>query len=138
MKLIYQTQFPLKTVSEANCHEHWTVKYRRHKKQKKFIWAILKRDRPKISLPCLIKLKRIGKRKLDSDNLQMSLKWIRDAVADTIFPGQIAGKADDSDQLSWEYSQEVSSNYEVSISIYSLDKCCVPLIPNELSDQRIA
>lgn len=110
----------IKTVSEANSSEHWTKKAKRHRLQKKSIWAFFKRDNPNITLPCLIKLTRIGKKLLDDDNLPVSMKYIRDAIADQIFPNLAPGQADNDKRLKWEYSQEIGSKYGVKIEIFKI------------------
>lgn len=57
---------------------------------------------------------------MDSDNLAISMKYIRDALAEWIVDreGELAiGKADETDKLTWVYDQEVGKNYEVKIQI---------------------
>lgn len=58
---------------------------------------------------------RIGKRKMDFDNLVSSLKYVRDAIADFIFPGLPPGRADDHPLLFWEYRQKIDKKYSVQI-----------------------
>lgn len=108
-------QIPIHTVSEANTQEHWTKKKKRHDLQKRWIWLFFKKERPDISFPCHIKLTRIGKKMLDSDNLPVSMKWIRDTVADTLIPGKAPGQADNDPGLSWEYDQQIGKEYAVKI-----------------------
>lgn len=118
MKQILKWQLPIHTVSEANSREHWHKKAKRHNAQRTWIWAQFASEKPNIPLPCIIKLTRVGKRKLDSDNLPVSMKWIRDAIADMIFPDQAAGKADDDPRLEWEYDQKIGKEYEVHVEIF--------------------
>jgi hypothetical protein len=118
--LQYSWTIPVYTVSEANTNQHWAKKKKRTDLQKRWIWLIFKRDKPDIKLPCLIKLIRIGKRKLDDDNLPVSVKILRDKIADQIIPGKAAGQADSDSRLSWEYAQEKGEN-SVRIEIYSID-----------------
>lgn len=100
-------QLPIKTVSESNSSEHWSTKHKRHKNQKKWVRIVwYKEGKPKIDLPCKVKLTRISPRTLDSDNLQGSLKWIRDAISEIIIPNTLAGRADDHPEISWEYDQQ--------------------------------
>ncbi len=121
----------IKTISEANCSEHWTIRKKRHdiqKRQVKYFWLI---NKPKITHPCTIKLTRLGKRKLDSANLPMSMKYVQDAIAILIFPEKIIyvttksgkkyinpGRADDDDLITWQYDQEISENYGVKLEIF--------------------
>lgn len=118
MKQILYLHIPTKTVSEANISEHWSKKNKRHKLQKNDVFFALLGHRSKIKFPCEILLKRLGKKLLDSDNLSFSLKWVRDAVADSIIPGLPPGKADGDPRIKWDYAQEVSKDYGVIIEIY--------------------
>jgi hypothetical protein len=120
----------VKTVSEANCSQHWVKKKKRHDIQKKSIWAFFKRDRPKIPFPCRIKLTRLGKKILDDDNLPVSMKYIRDAIADQIFPGLAPGQADNDKRLSWEYNQQISKDYGVLVQFFRVSE-------NKIQDEYV-
>lgn len=111
---------PIKTVSEANCSEHWTQKHKRHKNQKLKIKLYLLHQIKNIKLPCIIKLTRVGKRKLDDDNLPPSLKYVRDAIADLIFPGLAAGQADNDKRLIWQYDQMTAKDYAIIVSFLQM------------------
>jgi hypothetical protein len=52
-------------------------------------------------LPCTVKLIRIGSKKLDSDNLPMSLKAVRDMVS-----AWLSLPNDDDPRVRWEYGQK--------------------------------
>mgnify|MGYP001569000446 CR=1 FL=1 len=120
---------PIKTVSEANCSEHWIEKRKRHKNQQKIVWYVWQTQDVEILLPCHIKLIRLGKRKLDSDNLPMSFKYIRDEIASLLFPEKIIkvhdekrgkryrskGQCDSSTQITWEYDQKISKTYGIIV-----------------------
>lgn len=108
---------PVHTVSEANSREHWHKAALRHCSQKKLVQAYFWKERPKITLPCAITLVRIGKRKLDSDNLPVSMKYIRDAIADCLIPGLPPGRADGDMRLSWQYDQKKAYGNAVGIEI---------------------
>ncbi len=125
---------PVMTVSESNSSEHWTKKSKRHKLQKKMVWAIWSQVRPIIKLPCIIRISRIAPRVLDdSDNLPISMKWIKDAVSAKIFPEKIVvirdkdrtyqnlGFTDDSKEITWEYSQEKGNvrEYAVRVEVFN-------------------
>jgi hypothetical protein len=113
-------ELPLKTVSESNKSEHWTVASRRHRQQQFFVRLLFQRNRRPIPQPCIITLTRISPRFLDAeDNLPMSMKWIRDEIGSHLFPhkvveyktksGRIArnkGHADASPDVVWRYAQE--------------------------------
>ncbi len=107
--LIFTKVIPLKVESETNKREHWAKSNNRHKRQKDIVKFNLKG----LSLHLFqetelkIKLTRISPRKLDAkDNLPTGFKWIADAIADLIFPGKAAGRADDAANLEWDYDQE--------------------------------
>lgn len=120
MDKILDITLPIKTVSEANCSEHWTKKHKRHKLQKKHVKLAFLVYKPKITLPCLIRLIRISPRSLDSkDNLPMAFKYIADSVADYIHPGLQAGRADDDENIKWDFGQEKGSPQSIRIEVYS-------------------
>ena len=114
-KYHFEYEIPLKTTSEANSREHWAVKHKRHANQKKAIWGLFMKERPQIILPCVIHIIRISPRQLDSDNLLTSLKYIRDAIAEQLIPGKAVGRADDSRDLAWRYSQEKGKPQAIKI-----------------------
>jgi len=58
---------------------------------------------------------------LDDDNLPSSLKWIRDAVAEEVFPGLRPGQADGKEGLTWAYAQRTGKTYAVQIEVFKLD-----------------
>ena len=122
MGLILDRILPIKTVSEANSSEHWAVKGKRHKLQKRWIKLSLNLYRLKIPLPCKIKLTRIAPRKLDEgDNLPTAFKYIRDALSELITGETIAGRSDNDERISWEYSQEKGDPKKYSIRIEIMD-----------------
>lgn len=122
MKTYWNVFLAIETISEANCAQHWSVKRKRHQSQKKAIWAQFMHDRPKIDLPCKIKLTRQSILKLDSgDNLPMSMKYCRDAIADLLIPGLRPGFADSDERLIWEYDQRKGRPKGIEISISALD-----------------
>jgi hypothetical protein len=107
----------IKTVSEANCSEHWSKKHKRHSFQKKAIWAQFKKEGITIPLPCHVKLTRISSRKLDiGDNLPCAFKWIKDEIAAQITGNKVAGRGDDDERITWEYDQVKGSPQSIRIS----------------------
>lgn len=126
---------PLKTVSEANKSEHWLVARRRHKQQQFFIRRLFAKRDVKIPTPCMVKLVRLAGRELDKDdNLRMAFKWIKDEIADCLFPEkqmsyvakngkiiQLKGRTDDSPLVKWEYDQERSRILGIRIEISPLE-----------------
>ncbi len=112
-------EVPIKTVSEANCSEHWQTKSKRHNGQQRLIHLILGSDLKKIALPCTIRLTRLATREMDEDNLFLAFKWIKDQICADIFPEKVVsytnklgqsnknkGFTDNDKRIKWEYSQE--------------------------------
>lgn len=109
------------TKSELNQRDHWAARHRRAQAQKKethLMLALCSRQKPygsaakpwKPTLPCEVTLTRISPRRLDGDNLQGALKYIRDEVADWI------GVDDADDRVEWSYRQE-NGKHAVRITI---------------------
>lgn len=113
---------PTKTVSEANSREHWTKKKKRNDIQKSWVRLFFNKHKPEIGLPCKITLTRLGKKLLDDDNLPVSMKYLRDAIADHIFPGQAPGRADGDKRLTWVYFQALSKKTGVKIQFTFKEK----------------
>jgi hypothetical protein len=91
---------PVKTVSEANSHEHWRKRQRRAKAQRAAA-ALCASYLQRPSGQLVVSMCRYGKRKLDSDNLHGSLKHVRDGIADWL-------GVDDGDEslVRWECYQK--------------------------------
>lgn len=107
MKLLKYWTLPLETVSEGNLFEHWTKSNARHKKQKKMIKHYLSELSCYANKQITVKLIRISPRKLDKhDNLRMAFKFCVDEIANIIYPGLKAGRADDNALIEWDYAQE--------------------------------
>jgi hypothetical protein len=126
---------PIVTVSEANtvysktrliktgknagkpAREHWTEAHARHKEQKNAIYYACKPKISIIQLPCTVTLTRLGPRELDFDNLVISQKYVRDAIAELLTGDYVPGRADSDKRITWEYGQERSREYGVRIEI---------------------
>jgi len=120
---------PVRTVSEANMSEHWRARYRRSQSQKAAVKAIFcARDLDgEIELPCIVTLTRVGKRRMDTDNLASSLKYVRDAVAEMIItdrPGLATGWHDGDPRITWKYEQRVGENYAVELDLRTVATLC--------------
>lgn len=103
---------PLKLESEANVRCHWRVRWRRGREQKNAVALALHGHDPyEVRLPAMVTIRRVGKRKLDSDNLVISAKAVRDSVADWL------GVDDGSDEVTWRYEQIVTNDYWTEIDI---------------------
>ena len=122
-------EIPLKTVSEANSSEHWTVSSKRHRQQQFFVRALFHGLDKEIPMPCKIKLTRLNSRGLDDDNLVSAFKFLRDEISECIFPEKrkhymkkgkaisIKGRADSDPRIKWEYAQEKSQRMGIRIEI---------------------
>jgi hypothetical protein len=128
---------PIKTVSEANCTEHWSVKAKRHRQQQLFIRLAYSRYLSHLLIdtaqgePCYqIKMIRIAPRKLDDDNLVSAFKWIRDELSELLIPEKaleyidkkgktkkLKGRADSDERILWKYDQLINSPYAVRIEV---------------------
>lgn len=114
-------ELPIKTVSEANCTEHWTTKSKRHKQQAFFVRMAFLQYIGQVTLPVTITMTRCAPRELDKqDNLPMSFKWIVDELSDLVFSDrvtktcvsktgrtvEIRGRNDSDSRITWVYKQE--------------------------------
>lgn len=108
---------PIRAVSEANASEHWRVKHKRHRQQQQQLSAAWIAAGAYAKPPCSVTLSRIAPRKLDSDNLILALKWIRDCVADLLIPGLRPGRADDDPRIAWHYQQLRGAPREYAIAV---------------------
>lgn len=108
--------------SEGNLAQHWTKKSKRHKQQQFLTKIYLSRHEHLVKLPISIRMVRISPRTLDFDNLVYSLKWIRDAIADSLISGLAPGRADGDERIRWDYGQEKGKpkEYAVRIEIESM------------------
>lgn len=115
-----QLQFtvPIRVVSEANLREHWLTRHKRKKNQQEALRAYWPRDasgKLRIgTVPCVVRLTRLGPRPLDSDNLAGSFKHVQDQIAREI------GVDDGSEWVKWEYAQVPVGTrvYALRIEIY--------------------
>jgi hypothetical protein len=109
---------PVRVDSETNAREHWAKKRNRKINQKiatRYGWVDAVRPIDfRVSLPCVVRLVRVGSRKLDSDNLGESFKAIRDALAGMI------GVDDGDERIKWEYAQVAVGKrvYQVRVEVY--------------------
>lgn len=105
-------QLPMKLPSLANTRMHWRALSSVKKKQKEVVaLALYGVEVP--ALPVVVTLTRIGKRKLDDDNLASAFKYCRDEVARHI------GEDDGSSKFTWRYEQKIGKKYGIEIAIES-------------------
>lgn len=109
---------PVRVVSEANEREHWRTRHNRKKAQqeelRKWWQAANAYVLSSVSLPCTVRLLRIGPKRLDSDNLAGSFKHVQDAIAREI------GVDDGDERVKWEYEQCAVGKrvYQVRVEVY--------------------
>ena len=107
---------PIKTISRANSSEHWRsrdARVRRERTTTVLAWRAV--GSPPIPTPSTVTLTRVAPRAMDDDNLRMSMKAIRDQIA------ELAGVDDrHSKIIRYEYDQRKPSKpktYEVEVLI---------------------
>ena len=118
---------PLRTYSEANRRDHWTIRRSRNESARVAWRVIMHNYRLTDALawicpeelrlpPAVVTLTRLGPRLLDDDNLASALKALRDAVA-------LSLKVDDGDtrRVVWQYGQVISPLYGVRVRIEAAD-----------------
>ncbi len=115
---------PIRLVSLANVRMHWAVKSKLAKGQRLLgegmAKAALGKKVTDASIigameglwPYRVKITRVGKRKMDSDNLAISAKHVRDGIADAL--GVNDG---DESKITWSYAQEIGKEYSVKVEI---------------------
>lgn len=105
---------PIKVVSEANLREHWAVKAKRKTAQQVEMIVTLRnvlRQSPKVAFPCVVRLTRIGARRMDSDNLANGFKAVRDAIA------SVLGIDDGDPRITFQYDQEVIGKRQYAVKV---------------------
>lgn len=118
MLKIIELEIPIRTFSESNLSDHWTEKNKRKKQQRFLINSYMNYIKKSIKTPCIIKLTRIAPRKLDSDNLVSSFKFVRDAISDLIKPGMAPGRSD-AEGIDFMYDQSHrTKQYAIKVEIY--------------------
>jgi len=123
-------ELPIKTVSEANCSEHWSKKAKRHKQQQFFVRTVFNHNSEPIQLPCIVTLTRLCCRFYDDDNNVSCFKKIRDEMSECLIPEKrghyvtkkgkikaIKGRADSDPRIEWKYKQEKNKNPGIRIEI---------------------
>ncbi|MCE9567793.1 MAG: hypothetical protein K8U57_37820 [Planctomycetes bacterium] len=103
---LIQITLPCRVISEANRRDHWAVAKRRADAQAEALReaidnAGLTNHRP--PLPVAVTWTRIGKQKLDDDNLARSFKSLRDRLAEWL------GIDDGDPRITWRYQQSHGS-----------------------------
>lgn len=110
----------LRVDSHTNSRGRWVRAWARGKKEKEALFsawvaAVNKRKHARpVSVPCVVRLIRVGPKRLDDDNLPESFKTIRDAIAFDL------GLDDGSELIKWEYAQVAIGRreYRVRVEVY--------------------
>ena len=127
MTLLKSYTLPIETVSEGNLFEHWTKANKRHSNQKALIKLYLRELSSYRNKSITVKLVRISPRKLDAhDNLRMAFKFCVDAIADLLNPGLEAGRADDSELITWDYGQEKGKPKQKAMRVEVYENAITP------------
>lgn len=103
---------PIKTVSLTNQREHWRVRHRRVQYQREAVGLMMPHGVP---VPSVVTLTRVSPGILDDDNLQASLKSVRDEIA------KRSGIDDRDPRVQWRYAQRRGPvrRYEVVVEVDS-------------------
>lgn len=107
-------QAPIKTISEANQREHWSVKNKRKNLQQLEMLAALQNNLTgkKLSPPYVVKLIRIAPKALDTDNLAGAFKHVRDAIA-----RKLGVDDGDTEKVTWIYDQMPVRIHQYSVKV---------------------
>lgn len=107
-------RIPMKLPSLANARGCWQGKAREIKRQRGNVALYFNAtDGGKPALPVTVTLIRYGPRMLDTDNLAISFKGVRDEIAKQY------GVDDGSNQYEWEYRQAARKECGIEIRIES-------------------
>jgi len=90
----------IKLVPGDNAREHWATRARRAKNHRSAAEMVLRAKFGRApELPLVVTITRVGRGRLDTDNLAGSAKHIRDGIADWV------GVDDGNDGYAWRYEQ---------------------------------
>ena len=104
---------PIKLPSLANMRLHWRAMDRLKRSQKDAVFIALNSTTEQAPMfPVVVTIKRLGKRRMDSDNNVISAKYIRDSIAKWL--GIDDGRED---LYEWRYEQAIDTQYGVEIRI---------------------
>ncbi len=101
---------PIRCPSLSNTRMHWRAQVRLKKQQRGAVmYCMCGRDLP--PMPVVVTLTRTGPRKLDDDNLQAALKYVRDQIA------CVVGVDDGSTLYTWKYAQRVGHRVKYGVDV---------------------
>ncbi len=106
---------PIKLECATNKREHWSKVTDRKKMQRQLAmfstYDICARIHLDKNSSLIVAITRIGIRKMDSDNLATSAKYVRDGIADAL------GIDDGDSRIEWVYKQEIGRAYGCKVEI---------------------
>lgn len=113
---VLAVELPIRTFSEANLHEHHMERRKRMGDQRPTVRMAMQAHANsrglRVQPPCTVQLTRLAPAELDQgDNLESSLKAVRDGVADWL------GVNDRDPRVIWIYGQERQKQYGVRIEV---------------------
>ena len=103
-------RMPIRTYSIANERLHWRTRAKRAKVQRSAARMLCPAD---LVLPLTIRIVRVSPRELDSDNLAISAKHVRDGIADRL------GIDDRDPRVTWVYAQARGYDFSVLVEFAS-------------------
>jgi hypothetical protein len=110
---------PVRVDSHTNSWCGWKATWKKQKTQKNETFVAWNQATRGVcscvlSLPCVVRLTRVGQKRLDDDNLRESFKAVRDAIA------RIIGIDDGDERIKWEYEQVAVGKrvYQVRVEVY--------------------
>lgn len=105
---------PIQVVSERNQRDGWAAANKRKKNQQdtiKTAWMAFRLSKHPFQPPYRVAITHLAPRRMDDDNFIGGCKGARDAIA------ELLGIDDGSDQISFEYAQEVTGKREYAVRI---------------------
>ncbi len=107
---------PIK-LDTPNIQKHWTKKHKTNKMLRFILKAYLNIENLGPSVRSVATLTRHGTRTLDDDNLAFCFKFVRDFIADQLFPGLAPGQADCQESITWVYKQQKCKRGKEGITV---------------------
>ncbi len=113
-------EIPVKLVCSTNARSHWRVIAKRKKEQRELAKILCQSAlvmsngmalRVRQFLPIVVMIDRLGKRRMDSDNLATAAKYVRDGIADALELN------DNDERIEWRYGQVLGKEYGCRVHI---------------------
>lgn len=106
-------QWPARLSSSLNARLHWRARATTAKAERRQALLMCGASLERPATFCVVRLTRIGPRRLDDDNVATAFKAVRDGVADWL-------RVDDGDtsKVRWEYDQ-AKGDYAIRVEVVS-------------------